>query len=714
MFFRKRNRRLPLPSVRTAEPLEARCVLSASAFGLGNTAAVTLSFAPDGTDIMDQPSGLFAKFDSIANRSVWQQAILDAFQTWAIHTNADVGLVSDDGNSFGSEGETQSSNRFGDVRIGAMPMGPGVMALSMPQDIVSGTWVGDVIFNTNANFATVDDIFAVAMHEAGNVFGLEDNDNPESPMFSAGTVPRSTAPTPQDIANLQTLFGDRAMDRNELVSSNDSQDAATRLRTSSSNGFDGSAPVIAYGDVSSLDDVDVFRLDPVDDYTGSMTIQVRSLGISQLEPRLRLLNRDGDLIASSTSSMRGGEVLSVNINPSDENRYYVYVDSIASGHGSVGGYSVIATFDDLLQLPTESVDTFTGGGHFRFMEQDQIQDYLRAELTGEAVLLNDDGGMDNSPSTPTDLETVPGFAESTRYQSFASFSNVDDVDHYTLRSADASLPFATVRLSAVGVGSLSAELQLVDRNNQPIDGTILVNDGRGLVIQYPTGRADSTLGLRATPRDFTTPQNYELSITFDAEPVPLTAIANGTLTQADPVGLHTVNIERHQLTHFVVSTSASSNDGQIAVNFRLRGNAGDIVSLAVPANETRTAQSVLLRPGSYVAEVLASGEAESISYSLQAVEISDPLVSLPDDPTDKPPASDCPGLPPELCDPPPAVLPGDATGDGRVDFLDFLIVSANFGMNSGATWQDGDFDGDEMVAFSDFLIVSQSFGKVFA
>ena len=49
-------------------------------------------------------------------------------------------------------------------------------------------------------------------------------------------------------------------------------------------------------------------------------------------------------------------------------------------------------------------------------------------------------------------------------------------------------------------------------------------------------------------------------------------------------------------------------------------------------------------------------------------------------------------------------LPGDATGDRVVDFVDFLILSANYtsgGQNK--TFEEGDFDGDGLVGFTDFL-----------
>jgi|GEM_PF-2348654 len=52
---------------------------------------------------------------------------------------------------------------------------------------------------------------------------------------------------------------------------------------------------------------------------------------------------------------------------------------------------------------------------------------------------------------------------------------------------------------------------------------------------------------------------------------------------------------------------------------------------------------------------------------------------------------------------------GDANLDGRVDFADFLVLSANFAEPGG--WADGNFDGVGNVEFPDFLLLSKSFGS---
>lgn len=52
---------------------------------------------------------------------------------------------------------------------------------------------------------------------------------------------------------------------------------------------------------------------------------------------------------------------------------------------------------------------------------------------------------------------------------------------------------------------------------------------------------------------------------------------------------------------------------------------------------------------------------------------------------------------------------GDTEFDGDVDFIDFLVLSTNFGMED-ATWTDADFDGSGAVDFADFLMLASNFG----
>lgn len=90
-----------------------------------------------------------------------------------------------------------------------------------------------------------------------------------------------------------------------------------------------------------------------------------------------------------------------------------------------------------------------------------------------------------------------------------------------------------------------------------------------------------------------------------------------------------------------------------------------------------------------------NGGSSGVDQPLPAIPFDDSVEGL----------KNCPGVEPGLC------LPGDADGNGSVNFLDFLLLNESFG-KEGSTWQDGDFDGDGIVAFGDFLILAAHFGQV--
>lgn len=197
----------------TLEQLEGRLLLSAAAPVWPDAQALTISFAPDGTSVLGTTSSLFATLNAKASTATWETAILNAFRVWAESADINLTLVTDSGAPFGTPGAPQGDPRFGDIRIGAAPLGSTDVATTQPFSYTGSTWSGDVLLNSSMNFSVAGgpglyDLFTVVMHEAGHSFGLPDNDDPTSVMYGTYTGPR-TGLSASDVQNIQSLYGPR-------------------------------------------------------------------------------------------------------------------------------------------------------------------------------------------------------------------------------------------------------------------------------------------------------------------------------------------------------------------------------------------------------------------------------------------------------------------------------------------------------------------------
>ena len=178
------NHRAPISRRRRLllESLEARDVPATFGIPWADPGHLTISFAPDGTQIAGHTSTLFRTLDPQMPTASWQLAILHGFQEWAADAGINVSVVPDDGSPFGVPGRTsQHDPRFGDIRIGAQAMSSDSLAISVPNDpSMTGTWNGDMLINSSDLFdASHLDLFSVALHEAGHVYGLADSTDPE-------------------------------------------------------------------------------------------------------------------------------------------------------------------------------------------------------------------------------------------------------------------------------------------------------------------------------------------------------------------------------------------------------------------------------------------------------------------------------------------------------------------------------------------------------
>jgi hypothetical protein len=642
----------PTRRPRRFEALEPRYALDGAAGTLvGVDPHFTLSFAPDGTPLGGQFSGLAADFNAIASTPTWREAILRGFQTWAVLTNADIGVVADGGQPFGFPGASQADARFGDIRIGGVVASSEVGAVSVPvNNLLSGTWLADVLFNTNFDYQTIDEILAIAMHEAGNVFGLKDSTDPNSPLFTQ-TSPTMKQPTATDIANLQALHGVRAADANEVhtensiaYTNNDSALAATPLVRNELPGHSGgSAPSIVYGDITTNSDRDYFLIDTPGGYTGSMTVSLRSLGISLLMPEVTLLNAAGQELATATAATIGGSELVLNLPSIAQNAdYYVRVEGAEPGVFGIGGYSLTVTYNGVNQAAPALVAELASG-KYRNLSQAALGGFFDNDLNEE--LLNDDGHSDDSAELGLDLNTAPGFAPQTRYQTIGSIADATDRDHYVIKSANvAALDTLTVAIRSLESGGLRPQVRLLDEDLQPVAATILASGAGDFVIQATGIERDKDYVLEVRAADangvFNT-GNYELTAVASADATPLTLMASGAVGGAVNGRVHTLYVARPQLMHFALETGAAATSTLTAVVATVRNSSGGVVAtIAASRGDTRSLPAVLLNPGEYTVELvvrtLDGSSPPSLTYALRGRAISDLFVGDPNDPTTHP------------------------------------------------------------------------------
>ena len=418
------------------EALEPRIVLDAQGVVWGADARLSLSFAPDGTDVSGAESALFEQFDSIAPRDTWQHTILSAFQLWTQQTNADIGVVYDDGSDFGAEGKIRQDPRFGDVRIGSVPLSEGTYAVAISaNESIDGTWAGDILFNSEMEYSSLDELFAVAVHEAGHVFGLEHSADPVSPMHSDGSIPEHLSPTAEDIGILQGIYGTRPDDLYDslAVQSGNGIDTPVSVPLSAyefENADQGSLPTIAYADVTSPADIDKFSFQVPEGADGTVVVQLVTSGISQLAGSLEVVSGTGAVDYAISDS--GGDDLSIVLrNTRAGEEFTVTVEGNDHSFFNVGSYTLAIWYLSVNQADFNSVMDVVRSP-LRYVHSNEVLDYSNQ---GERFFAAAGAGYDPEGAI-LDLETAPGFVEGTRYQTFAGIDFRNDVDRFRIQTPE--------------------------------------------------------------------------------------------------------------------------------------------------------------------------------------------------------------------------------------------------------------------------------------
>lgn len=628
------------PRSLTLEPLEDRTTPSVYGIPWLDPGRLTLSFAPDGTQIVGHTSDLFATLNATLDTPVWQREILRAFQTWATQANLNVSVKADGGQPFGSPGQLQHDPRFGDIRVGAHPMSLDVLAVSVPHDpFLLNTLAGDVFLNSAYTFSG-SNLFPILLHEAGHVLGLEHSSDADSVMYSHFND--RTALTAGDVDALRALYGARAPDLHEGHTGNETFGTAARIRHPARprGPYNGSTPLVLFGDITAATDVDMYSVQPPNNYSGPVTFRVQTAGISALAPRLTVYNAAGQALGEASSTDPFGAVLSVTLPSVQRNAtYYAKAQSASGDIFGIGGYGLAVTFNANLLTSLTALDQVLRSP-YETLSAEEIDSLF---LDPTHTFFNDDHHTNDTFSRATPLNPRPGLGINPNQEYLASLSDATDVDFYRLNLNPAhygEVSVMTVSLWGISSNGVLPRAAIYQANHDPVPAQVLVNGNGTYTIQAPLSHPGGVYYLRvfAPAQAEDRVGNYSLRIYFGNREAELTTFAAGTLSSTTPEQYGTLYVARSQLFQFVLSADAFGVPADARVNMTIYDSQGaEVFRLVAGVGGPVSGPSLFLTPGAYTVRFSvqspSGGAIPPLRFLLRGAGLSDPIGPVLDDPT---------------------------------------------------------------------------------
>ena len=546
----------------------------------------------------------------------------------------------------GSEWPAILSMTRGSAGSGSAPqrIDPGTVSISVPNDpLISSTLSGDVLINSQVNFNNnTHNLLTALLHEAGHVLGIGDNSDPNSPMNSQDLG--STQLTDGDFAALQALYGSRAPDPHEGSGGNDRIDTATTIQAPGGSGsYTGATPLISYGDVTTNQDLDFYAFKAPNDYTGPVTIQLRSAGISLLNPHLTLLDAGGHVLGDVQSASNTGDVVDLHLDRVDPNaNYYIEVQGTTGDVFGIGSYGVAVTFDANSTVTSAAIDSVLRGPYQSLSPNDINSIFLEVANP----LFNSANRTNDTPGTATQLTPSPGYARNSHYELVGSVSGPADSRYYRIQTADnppgGQALVLTVTARALDVNGTAPRVTILDGNRNFASQQILANGGGMFTVQASGLSGGGSYVIQASPNTSIgspTTGNYALMAQFGTTAAHLSSHVSNTLpASAGSMQSYSLYVGESQLMHLILSASAVGGPAapDSAIRMTMLDASGNVeYSLTAAAGDTVSgAAGRFLLPGAYTIQFIAMGaSSDLLAYDLLGDEISDPIGTVLSDPT---------------------------------------------------------------------------------
>lgn len=593
----------------------------------------TISFVPDGTDVGGTPSNLFQTLNQTSTTTTWQRDILRAAQTWSSLVNINIGVVSDDGSALGTQDPISGSKPFGVIRIAAKPMASNVLAIGIPpNEFGNSSWASDIIFNSNANLSTQrTDLYTVFLHEMGHALGLGGSSDTRSVMFQTITGKRLGLAA-SDLLAVGALYGTRLPDVNEKPGKgNETPKLAAEFKYEDTgpDAWTGETPLLAFGDITRNTDVDVYKFDNLDSYSGPISFRLLSKGISLLNARLSLVDSKGKVLQYVVGQDLGGNDINLTLPASvPGGKYYVRVESSFTTNGfSVGRYGLALSLGSLVTTPQATI-TSTLQGPYDTLEMSDVDKLFSTDP--EDALFAEDDSTDDSQALATRL--LPMNSLNTAFTGIGSLQLDTDVDFYRLRIprlTTNNLTNLTMTVTPYSVNGVMPEVQVLNKQSQPVAVTLLSNGDGVIVLQASNLKANDDYFIRiANAPGQAVTGNYQLQLRMSRSTTTLNTFLQGTVPATG--SSTSVYVAQPQLFHLLLST----NNG-VTATLQIENLSGQIVYSLTTTGTPTSSAPLLLQPGEYRVK-LTTPSGQPTVVTLRGDIISDPIGSVVVNPNQTP------------------------------------------------------------------------------
>lgn len=600
------------------DTLESRCVPATFGIPWSNPSHITVSFAPDGVDIYGKTN--------VVNQSLgtsdtnWKSTLLEAFQIWSSQTNINFTVVNESGNhDFGVDGSVASDPRFGDIRIGAVPLSPEVLAVTQPfSPSLKGTGSGDIIFNSNYELDH-DALLSAALHEIGHSLGLDNSSDSSSVMFNELTPHANLSQA--DLNSLQSLYGIRVEDVFDNFRSNDSTSDATNLK--SLNDFNGQIPTALFGDLTSDLDQDYYFYKVPGGYEGSLTLTVKSSGISLLNGTMEVIDSSGNVVGSTSFRHDVDHSGVVTLNHVTAGEPYTILVHSTDSKFDIGSYGLAVSIDGRNQVPASTLNEFLSGANLG-LSSSEISQFLKSGEISEFD--SDDDSHRSLGSGSFDLNYQSDAIVS--YSAFGKIKTANDTDQLRLHPLKDRGSVLTVRVASMGSSALNPLVSLRSSNGQVIPSQILINDGNSMIIQS-IGLSDTQNVIVHVGSEDGSTGNYRVEAYFGSVASNLRTFLNTTISGTSPIANYQFLVAESQIFQFssLITSNVSYSGSQVI--FDVIDSNGQLIWSHTGQSGLPTSGSPLfLASGSYVLQVRLVNQTspnEQISITLFGDTITDPI-----------------------------------------------------------------------------------------